>query len=372
MSAAKSAGRRVHILVPTFQPHDAVGNDAAGMYFLLREAGYDAVIFAEHVHAHFSSITRKAEADNEAYWEDPDALLIYHHAIDWELGEKILKRTRNRIVIKYHNVTPAEFFANYSQFYYWACVRGRESTARLAQLPNTLIWGDSSYNNLEFIENGVSGDRCRVVAPLHHIDDVTKVDFDNVVLGTFRGGHNILFVGGMRPNKGHTRALEVLAALRRRTSLPVKLFFVGSFDANLAAYTEDLQQYIRYLDLGEDVFTAHSVSPAQLRAYYMTASVFLCVSEHEGFCVPLVEAMAFRVPIVAWATTAVGETAGEAGLLTRQFDAEELAGHIADCLEDPQLSREMSERGRLRYEKVFHLGAIQKKVLELTEEAFSL
>lgn len=359
---------RIHILVPTFQPHDAVGNDVAGMYFALRSAGYDAIVFAEHIHHAFSSITRKADKGNDDYWRDSNAILIYHHAILWDLGEQILASTRNRIVIKYHNVTPPEFFASYAQHYYWACVRGKEATARLSQIPGVLVWGDSQYNADEFISLGVPPERCRVVAPIHKIEELGRLRFDNVVLGAYRASVNLLFVGGMRPNKGHAKALEVLAALREETMLPVRLFFVGSFDPNLARYTEDLAEYTRHLNLIDDVVFAQSVSPSQLRSYYMTASVFLCVSEHEGFCVPLVEAMAFRVPIVGWATTAVGETAGGCGMMYDTFDPAAMAAGVAECMENQEIARTLAKRGRQRYEDVFHVSAIERKLLNLVSE----
>jgi glycosyltransferase involved in cell wall biosynthesis len=366
-----SANRRVHILVPTFQPNDAVGNDAAGMYYFLKSAGYDARLYAQHIHAAYSSITTQAGGANDDAWDDPNALLIYHHAIDWEMGEKILARTKNKIVIKYHNVTPPEFFSNYSEFYYWACVRGKEATARLAKLPDTLIWGDSQYNADEFVHLGVDPSRCRVVAPIHRIEDLTNEPFDNVVNGVFRDTCNVLFVGGMRPNKGHAKALETLVALRERTSLPVRMLLVGNFDANLSSYTDDLHEYMKHLNVSDEVFFARSVTPSQLRAYYMVSSAFLCVSEHEGFCVPLVEAMAFRVPIVAWATTAVGETAGGCGHIHDKFDPDELAGSIAEIIENPELAREFSHKGRKRYEDVFHIRAIERKLLSLVQEAMA-
>lgn len=367
---AVHAGKpRIHILVPTFQPYDAVGNDVAGMYYLLRAAGYDATIFAEHIHHHFAPITRKADKGNEEYWRDANAILIYHHAILWELGEEILAATKNRIVIKYHNVTPPAFFTSYAQHYFWACTRGKEATARLAKIPGTMIWGDSRYNSDEFVELGVEPERCRVLAPVHRIEELAAEPFDNVVLGAFRGSQNVLFVGGIRPNKGHAKALEVLAAFRRRRSAPLRVLFVGSFDANLSRYAEDLQEYVKHLDLTDSVSFAHSVTPAQLRAYYMAASVFLCVSEHEGFCVPLVEAMAFRVPIVAWATTAVGETAGGCGIIHQRFDPDEFAAGIEECLEDGEVARSLAERGRNRYENVFHNDAISRKLVALVEEA---
>ena len=364
--------RRVNILVPTFQPNDAVGNDVAGMYQMLLAAGYDARIYAEHIHAAFAGITEKIRPSHDSIWLDPGALTIYHHAILWELGEETLAKIRHRIVIKYHNITPPEFFRSHGQHYYWACVKGKESNARLANIPDICIWGDSSYNNEEFIELGIPASRCRVLPPVHRIEELAREPFDNVVLGAYRGhAASILFVGGMRPNKGHGKAIEVASALRNLTGHPFRLFLVGSFDPYLSSYTADLEEYVKHLELGGEVIFARSVSPSQLRSYYLNAAAFLCVSEHEGFCVPLVEAMAFRVPIVAWATTAVGETAGGCGLLYDKFDAEKMAEGIAELIESPQTACELAERGRLRYETHFHTEAIFRQLTALVQEAFA-
>lgn len=365
--------RRINILVPTFQPNDAVGNDAAGMYEMLREAGYDTHIYAEHIHAAFAPITKQITSTPDSVWTDPDALTIYHHAILWELGEEILDRIRHRIVIKYHNITPPEFFRNHGQQYYWACVRGKESNARLAKIPGVLLWGDSSYNAEELIELGVPPERSRVLAPIHRIEELSREPFDNVVLGAYRGDTaNLLFVGGMRPNKGHAKAIEIAAALRSLTPRSFRLLLIGSFDPSLHTYTADLEEYVKHLELNSEVLFARSVSPSQLRSYYLNATAFLCVSEHEGFCVPLVESMAFRVPIVAWATTAVGETAGRCGLIYDTFDAHEMAEGIAGLIENPHHAAELAEKGRRRYESAFHTEAIRRRLLDLTEEAFTL
>jgi L-malate glycosyltransferase len=363
--------RRINLLIPTFQPNDAVGNDVAGMYRMLQSAGYDVRVFAEHIHADYASITAKARLADPA-WADPDALTIYHHAILWELGEQVLARIRHRIVIKYHNITPPEFFQNVGEHYYWACVKGKESNARLAAIPGVAVWGDSQYNAEELIELGVPRERTRVIAPVHRIEELAREPFDNVVLGAYRDeAANILFVGGMRPNKGHAKALEIAAALRDCTARPFRFLFVGSFDPYLSKYTEDLEQYVKHLDLSGEVVFARSVSPSQLRAYYLGATVFLCVSEHEGFCVPLVEAMAFRVPIVAWATTAVGETAGGCGLIYREFDAEQMAEGIAELVDNESFASDLAERGRARYEDTFHIDAIRTRLIGLVEEAFA-
>jgi len=109
--------RRILLLIPTFQPNDAVGNDVLGMHELLRAAGYDTTLFAQFVHPTHEKITKVLRSENDGPWDDPNAILIYHHAIDWDLGERVLAKSKNRIAIKYHNVTPAHFYSNYAEDY---------------------------------------------------------------------------------------------------------------------------------------------------------------------------------------------------------------------------------------------------------------
>src|SRR5687767_10065781 len=89
-----AASRRVLLLIPTFQPNDAVGNDVLGMYELLKASGYDTTLFAQFVHPTHEKITKVLRSENDGPWDDPNALLIYHHAIDWDLGERILAKSR--------------------------------------------------------------------------------------------------------------------------------------------------------------------------------------------------------------------------------------------------------------------------------------
>ncbi len=364
---------RVFLLVPSFQPHDAVGNDVLGMYQVLCEAGYPTTIFAEHIHAAFASITAKLRLEADRFWLDRDAILIYHHAIDWPLGEEVLRRSKNKLVIRYHNVTPPEFYTNYDDFYCSCCRKGVEATQRLAQVHPHRIWGASQFNCEEFVRLGVPRDRCRVSPPIHHTEEIGDASLDTAIAGDYRGTiPNILFVGAFRPNKGHLKAIETFAAYRELSTRPARLFLVGSFDPRLAGYVEELKQYARLLEVEESVFLAQSVSVSQLRAYYSVASVFLCVSEHEGFCVPLVEAMYFRVPIIAWATTAVGETCGGCGVVYEDFDADALAKGIDECVENPSASRSLAQRGRERYESIFSLEAIRPRLLRLVEEVQGL
>jgi glycosyltransferase involved in cell wall biosynthesis len=356
---------RISILLPTFLPHDAIGNDVLGMWDTFRAAGYDAFILAQFIHPTHQPYTRQADLENESTWQSEDNILIYHHALHWPLGESILSRTRNKVVIKYHNVTPARFYAQYSDYLYAACRDGAEATKRLAGHSAARFWADSTFNANELLDFGVPDQRCHVVAPCHRINDIAEAPLDAVTTGLYRQGRNLLFVGGLRPHKGHRKAIEVLAAYRNLTGQNYRLIFAGGSDPNLRQYEADLLSFAAELRVEQAVEFARGVSLAQLRAYYLTAGIFLCVSEHEGFCVPLVEAMYFRVPIIAWTTTAIKETCGDAGIAFEQCDPAQLASAIDECTENPAFARQLAEMGRARYEALFRPEITQSRLLEL-------
>lgn len=359
---------RVFLLITSFEPNDAIGNDVLLSCRALRRAGYEVRIFAGCWNPAYASLASEARVDAEA-WRDPGAILIYHHSIAWPAGEKILARSKNKIVVKYHNVTPPEYFAPYARHYYLSCLHGLEATARLAKLRIDSLWGDSQFNADEFIRLGVPRERCRVMPPMHRVEEIAAAPLDAVITGAHRDGiPNILFVGAFRPNKGHFKAIETLAAYRRLSSKPARLFLVGRLDPALNGYVEDLKRHAASLEVEDGLFLAPSATLSQLRAYYTAASVFLCVSKHEGFCVPLVEAMYFRVPIVAWATTAVGETCGGCGKVFEAYDAGALAAAIDDCLGDPAVARRLADQGRLRYERAFCPQVLDARLVALTEE----
>ena len=359
---------RISILVPTFLPHDAIGNDVLGMREAFRAAGYDASILAQFIHPAHQQYTRRVDLESESTWQSEENILIYHHALYWPLGESILATTRNRVIIKYHNVTPAQFYLNYSDDLYTACRDGAEATRRLARHPTAWFWADSAYNATELIELGASSKRCHVATPCHGIDEIASAPLDAITVGAYRRTFNVLFVGALRPNKGHKKAIEVLSAYQGTQATDCRFIFAGSSDPNLRGYEDELQSFAAELRVERAVEFARCVNAAQLRAYYLTADMFLCVSEHEGFCVPLVEAMYFRVPIVAWITSAVRETCGDAVRAFEQFDAAQLAAAIAEYAQNPHLARELAQRGRARYESIFQLETIRARLLDLLRQ----
>ena len=359
----------IHILTPCLAPYDAIGNDVIQMRATLSESGYSVEVFAEGIDPAYADVAKPLSSAPDEIWQSLEDILIYHHSMGWPAGEQILFRARNRIILRYHNITPARFFAPYSPPLVQACEAGVDSTKRIAQIPNALILGDSTFNCEDFMALGIAPEDCRVLAPFHLTEQLGREQFDMSTVQQYSGDVvNILFVGRIKPNKGHARAIRVFAAYRRHFNERSRLIFAGGKDERLDSYVQDLRRLAASLGIAEHVIFTGSVTGGQLRTLYTVADVFLCTSEHEGFCVPLLEAMYFRAPIVAWGVTAVPETVGDCGFLLENWDEFLFASHIARLVEDSELAVRFGDLGRKRYQSMFAPEVLRRKMCEVVAE----
>ena len=181
-----------------------------------------------------------------------------------------------------------------------------------------------------------------------------------------RGGADLLFVGKISPHKAPHDLVKMLAVLRRLYDPAARLHLVGSPLGE--TYEPALRAFIDELGLTDAVNFAGSVSGAELEAYLQSADVFVCASDHEGFCVPLAEAMGHGVPIVAYGVTAVPETVGHAGLVLPDKSPVHFASAVARVLADPALRRHLSSSGLARAAE-FSLPDSQRRFVSLVQEA---
>lgn len=372
MSAGKTR-RRVYVLTPVLAPHDAIGNDVLGMARCLRNVGIPVETYAEHVHPALASEARNLKEASSRCWADPDALVIYHHSMAWPAGQNIVSDCRCRVVVKHHNVTPPEFFHGYSPDHVSACEAGERATSDLAGRRDVLFWADSQFNAADLVDRGARAEGSRVLPPFHTTETMGRTAPDLATVNRFRRytGARLLFVGGTKPNKGHRTLIRVLAYFRRRYDPDAVLLLAGGSDPRLSAYQDSLIAHARELHVEDAVIFTGSVSAATLRSLYLLADVFVCVSDHEGFCVPLIEAMYFRTPIVASAWTAVTETVANAGLTSVHNDIEDITANIDRCVTVSGLSSGLMCAGWRRFHNVFSTSVIEKRFLQLVEEAFA-
>lgn len=360
--------RRTALLTPLLTTADAISNDLYGMQAVLKKHGHDARLFANE------STTKDVDVAPAGTIKDflrsSDDLLIYHYSMGWNFGLKLLQDLECRAVVKYHNITPPEFFAGISLDYENVCRHGRQQINDIARVGCDLYLADSEYNAKELISEGVDESRCFVVAPFHHIDKLDALAPDAQVLDQFVDDRiNILMVGRVAPNKGHASLIETLAIYRREYNHDARLLLIGKEVEQLASYSQWLRQLAGGFDLDGSVIFAGCVSDEQLKAYYLAADFFMLTSEHEGFCVPLVEAMAMKVPIVASASSAIPATVGNAGLVWEERNPYLLAESIDYLNRDESVTVALGLMGRRRYEQCFSNERIEQDFVAALRQA---
>jgi L-malate glycosyltransferase len=356
--------RAVCLLLPSFTEGDACGNDVAQMYELLTAMGVECHIFLEHRAENISLPTHWIR-EYPLFTAEQQTLTIYHHATGWETGVRVLLAAPGAKVVRYHNVTPAQFFRPYSPRFTELALTGEAETEMLARDPGIdLYLGASAYNIRELVRLGAAEAKCRVVYPLHKVAEFERTKADVGVLQNFLDDHfNLVFVGRTSPNKGHRHLIRVLAHCRERWGRGVRLILVGGRDPYLDSYYAELEELVRDRGLQEAVVFTGKVSFAALKAYYLLAHVFLVMSEHEGFCIPLVEAMSQRVPIVAYATAAVPETQGDHPLLLNTLQPEAYV-HAMELLSDRAFAAGVVQKQTERLRSTFTLEHICYQFLQ--------
>jgi glycosyltransferase involved in cell wall biosynthesis len=308
---------RVHQLLAALSYGDAIGNEALAIQRHLRAAGHESDLFAEMVHPRVAHLARPL-------WEyggvsSPDTVCIYHFSIGSASG-RLIHHAPDRLVVIYHNITPARFFLGFHRHLAGLCHHGRRELEAFADRTE-LALGDSEFNRRELEAAGFA--RTAVLPIVLDLSLYARRP-SAVVRRLYDDGRtNVLFVGRVIPNKRIDDLIRAFAVFQRWIRPHSRLLLVGDH-RGFERYHDRLVELVRELRLSEVVFTGH-VDDDELYAYYRAADVFLCLSEHEGFCVPLQEAMHFGLPVVAFEAGAVRETLRGGGLLLQDKSPELVA-----------------------------------------------
>jgi glycosyltransferase involved in cell wall biosynthesis len=265
--------------------------------------------------------------------------------------------------LKYHNVTPPAYFTGVSSEFEKACQIGRAEVGRLGTVGFDLHLGDSSFNIDDLRNSSDCEGKFLAVPPFHHTDALINQPADVHTLSRLNDDFmNIVCVGRLVPNKGHLDLVRAFSHYYHDFNERARLLLIGGMDPRVARYTGELRDLVAKMRLETAVQFLGAVPPEILKVAYLTADLLLMCSQHEGFCVPLVEAMAFRVPIIALDAGAVGETLGDAGIVWEEFDEHLFSVSMNRVLSDPETSLELGLRGQRRYKEEFSSKIIEKKL----------
>jgi glycosyltransferase involved in cell wall biosynthesis len=355
---------RVDQVIPSLASRDAIGVSSLNLRDGLRTAGIDSDIY-------YGSFTPDVEQEGRPVIELGRATrgrwLLYQASIGSPVYDILAARSEPKLV-NYHNITPASLLRDWEPAVAYEASLGREQLARLAPQSRFAV-ADSGFNESELLALGYSG---TAVVPLL-IDMHSKSDApdpaltDRLRLRKEReGGADLLYVGKISPHKAPHDLVKMLDVLRRTYDSAARLHLIGSPLGE--TYEPALRAFIAELGLEEAVNLPGSVSGAELEAYFRAADVFVMASDHEGFCVPLAEAMGHGVPIVAYGVAAVPETVADAGLVLPDKSALPFAAAVGRVLADPQLRSLLAAAGRERAAG-FDLAASTDRFVSLVREA---
>jgi L-malate glycosyltransferase len=356
--------RTLHQVLVTAVPRDAITNSVLEIQKVLREVA-SSEVYAKNVHPDLDGLVLPLEAHpthGKPAVVGSDEVTIVHPSmgdpvwLDWVLG------LNGKFILSYHNMTPASFFrawdsrtATYLDF-------GRKTIGVFADR-TILAFADSAFNAAELSPLGF--ENVAVGALLFDTQGLARTQprVEPLRRAARSCGPRILHVGQLYPHKRGDFLIAAFKILVEAWRPDATLVVTGA--GRLEKYRRHLDEYVKVLGLDERVSFAGSIDDEELAAYFRSSDLLVTASEHEGFCVPLIEAMSMGLPVVARDFGAVVETVAGAGLvIPADGGPAMLAAAMAEVLDDPLRADEMRDRGYERA-KHFSLDRMTRRFLEL-------
>ena len=309
----------IHQFTPVLSKYDAIGKTILELQKVIIDLGYDSKIIVEKPIDQTSKITTKY-TDYEPQITD---LLLYHHSIGSDLVDFVCNQ-KNPKMLCYHNITRPHFFEKYDVTISNELQEGISQLDKLSNYFN-YVMAASEFTKHELLMRGF-----KEILPFQYFLNLERFDNftpDKNIIEKYSNTTNILFVGRKVPNKKIDDLIKIFAYYKILNPNS-KLFVLGG-SWSVEKYIDELEELKQLLRINpDDIVSIDLLSDEELASYYKIADVFLCMSEHEGFCIPLLEAMKFGVPIIAYNSTSVPNTLGECGILVNHKIFPEIAEMI--------------------------------------------
>lgn len=329
----------VHQFHPSTAEGDAVTGDMLEIQRVLRDAGFVSEIFAQNIGAGLKKLIRPLSQYSAA----PASLLMVHHSMGFDGFEEVV-RLKGRKILRYHNITPAHFLPTFHLKRYAEIGRRQ---LRQYQEHSELAIATSEYSRQDLISTGY---RYTCAVPILFRPGWLLAQKPDPQQMKAADRTNLLFVGRICPNKKQDDLISIFDTYYHKYDQQARLLLIGSWEGT-ESYADQLRSQIKSCGLEQAVWMPGKVTPAVLAAAYRSSAALVCASEHEGFCVPLLEAMAFDLPVLAYHAAAVPETLGSAGILLES--------------KDPEIWCEVIQE--LHHNQAFREGVLQKQRARLGE-----
>lgn len=355
-----SESRAIHQLVHTLSYGDAISTEVLALQRTLRSLGYESEIFAIGEHVRLKGRSRPFREVLQC----PAADVILHYSLGSPLNELYASWTKGKRTLVYHNITPAKWFEGVN-------VRvARDIEGGLADLPGLCaisdsIWADSRFNAEELLALGFRAEVLELLVDPERWGLARNEPVYQTVRKVAR--MNILHVGRLAPNKRIEDILKAFRFLHVGLEQDSKLWLVG-IDTDTELYSFSLREMAARLGIGSAIEFTGCLSDEGVRAMYEACDAYICMSEHEGFCLPIIEAMHFGLPVVAFGAGAVPDTVGDGGILVREKRHAEMGQLLYDISLPGELREAVVANGRRRVHH-FSQERFQARVADLVSRA---
>jgi glycosyltransferase involved in cell wall biosynthesis len=348
----------IHQILHTLSYGDAISGEVLALYRAFKEFGVDGSIWALNVNAHYRDGSYSGFVNEIIQDTDRNVLLlminnlqpgdtiILHYSLGSILNDYFvtLCEPRVRKVVIYHNITPAFYYASINKRVARDIESGIADLPRVCEAAN-LILADSEFNQYELNELGFSSEV--LLLPLDPVRWQVSANSGIARILLASDTREILHVGRLAPNKCIEDIIKVFYFYHHYINKKSRLWIVGT-DTDTEIYSFGLRRMVYDFSLEDAVNFTGAVADEELRAFYEGSDAYLCMSEHEGFCLPVVEALHYGVPVIAYSAGALPGTIGNAGVLVKEKRFAEVAELLDYIIENGELSSAMISAGRQR------------------------
>lgn len=326
-------------------PRDAIGANTMALQEGLIKLGFYSHLFCQSRADELSDRTLLFK--HYSQFSSPDNVIIIHYCFKTTILDGLLSLPDRKILL-YHNITPARFFEKFSPR---SGAEVRQARGDLKKLVGKveLVVGDSAFNLRELREMGFDNG---AVIPILTSPEQNSLPPDPETVRKLKKENTInwLFVGRIAPNKKQEDLIKIFYYYHKYINPESRLILVGNPEG-MELYFQYLQKFVSYLGLRKSVVFTGSVSQSALAAYYSVADLFVVMSEHEGFCVPVLEAMEAEIPILSYDSSALGETLGGCGVLVKEKKFPQISELAHYILQDREFRENLVDKQSKRLQE---------------------
>lgn len=335
--------KKIVQLIHTLAYGDAISSETLALKRTFAKQGYQSEIVAIHRDYRLTN-EALALSDSRELLQNHSGELILHYSLGSPLNAVYLEATKAHRSIIYHNLTPPHWFEGVNPRVYADIQAGIVELPKLLAISDRVI-SDSKFNAGEIKKLGYNSEVLEIAIDPKRWDVPSDAGYIQALKGF--GALDVLHVGRLAPNKCIEDILKTFYFLKHYIHPHSRLWLVG-VDTDTELYSFSLKRLMYELSLEGSVNFLGQQSDSQVRAMYEGCSVYLCMSEHEGFCLPIVEAMRFGLPVIAYASSAVPDTVGQGGILCHEKRHAEIAALCEKLHIDKELRAKVIAAGHAR------------------------